>query len=300
MNVATPFDFTKSRSLESRLETRVSTWMGFFCKNPARLERSLGMIPSLEANSITTGVFSEFVADWAGPTVGCNIRFGPDGFPTLLVIPGTMARALVDQMLGAPIGEEEDAGDDPKPRELTRVEQSMIEMFVTEVCAALIEAWPEADPPSIVCGEVEPNAARSRFVVKTAELISVPFSLTIGPVTAEIEWLLPPIAFGDFEETAVAAPTLASRRNLEELVRGVPVELVVELGEARMSLRDLAQLKTGDLIVLDKKLGQPLDATIGKRARFIGWPGRIGNQQAYQVEELASRQNHSERNGGTD
>ncbi|MFK7819152.1 MAG: FliM/FliN family flagellar motor switch protein [Planctomycetaceae bacterium] len=299
MSDATPFDFTKSRGLDPRLENRILTWLDFFRKSPARLERSLGVIPTLQIEQITSGVFSDIAAGWPGPAVGCGIDFGIGATtPTLLVISGTMARALVGQMLGAPVveeepdadGESEEGAEAPEPEplpELTRVEQSMLELFVSEVTAAMIEAWPDSTtPPTLKVGNVEVEAARSRFVSKTAPLVSIPISVTIGSVTESLQWLLPPTAFAGFEEASAIKPTAESRRNLERLVRSVPVELVVKLGEARLLLRDLAQLKAGDLIILDKKIGQPLSASIGRGSRFVGWPGRVGSQQAYQIEEL--------------
>jgi flagellar motor switch/type III secretory pathway protein FliN len=304
MSEPTAFDFTKSRGLDPRLENRILTWLDFFRKSPERLERSLGVVPTIQIEPITSGIFSDIIATWEGQAIACGIDFGIGATtPTMLVIPGTMARALVGQMLGAPVvveepeegAEEEKAEADseeeaPEPEplpELTRVEQSMLELFINEACAAMLEAWPDdTEPPTLNVGSIDVEAARCRFVAKTAPLVCIPIQLTIGGTTAILEWLFPPTAFGGFEEASEVEPTPETRRNLERLVRSVPVELVVKLGEARLLLRDLAQLKAGDLIILDKKIGQPLSASIGRGSRFVGWPGRVGSQQAYQIEEL--------------
>ena len=285
---AATFDFRKSRDLDTRLEARMSAWMGFFCKSaPERLERVLGTIPELNPSTIELKVFRNTVAEWTDPVIGCRIGFGERQEPTLMVMPETMARALVGLMLGAPVSVGEDA---PPARSLTKVEQGLIELLMGEICGAWMESWPELDSPRVQSQSVELNPSGSRLVPMNSEVIRVVFTVQIEEHSAEFEWLFPATVLTDFmgDGSNNRTPSTEDRAKLESLVRAVPVELVVKLGEAKLDLRDLARLKSGDLILLDKKLGQPLDAVIGTRSRFVGWPGRIGTQQVYQIANLAN------------
>ena len=285
---AAAFDFSKSHGLDTRLEARMAAWLGFFCNiAPERLGRVLGANPELTASTIELVVFRDIVAAWTDPVLGCRVGFGGRQEQTLTVMPEAMARALIGLMLGAPVPTGEEA---PSPRPLTRVEQGLIELLMGEICAAWMESWPELDSPRVQPQSVELNPTKSRLVSMNAEVIRVAFTMKIEEHSTTFEWLFPATVLTDFlcDGSDTRSPSAEDRTKLESLVRAIPVKLVVRLGEAKLDLRDLARLKSGDLILLDKKLGQPLDAVIGTKSRFVGWPGRVGNQQVYQIAKLAN------------
>ncbi len=56
-----------------------------------------------------------------------------------------------------------------------------------------------------------------------------------------------------------------------------------------MDLAQLAHLRAGDIIVLNQRVTAPLVGEIAGEPKLRGWSGRVGNQQAFQIEafELA-------------
>lgn len=288
MTEATTFDFRTSRGLNSRVESRFSTWLDFFCRNaPDRMARVLGSRPVVAADVIDLQAFQDVISGWSDPVVGCRVGVGDQNDATMLVMPESLARILIGLMLGAPVAtEEEEEAAATKP--LTSVEQGLIELFVGEICTAWVEAWPETDPPLVQALSAESSPAKSRLVPMTGQLARCCFTITIDEQSAKLEWLIPVEVIGrllgDDEQSGEAS--LEDRERLEAHVRSMPLEIVVRLGQADLHLRDLANLKCGDLILLDRKLGQPLEAVIDSRSRFLGWAGRVGNQQAYQIATL--------------
>lgn len=75
-------------------------------------------------------------------------------------------------------------------------------------------------------------------------------------------------------------------RKLETLVRDLPVEAAVELGTVELSLAQLAALAPGDLLILNQRVCEPLTVRVDNRAKFRGWPGRVGPRQSLQIESL--------------
>lgn len=65
----------------------------------------------------------------------------------------------------------------------------------------------------------------------------------------------------------VAAAAGEDGASFEELnlLRNVPLEVVVELGRTRMPIRDFNDLKPGGVIPLDKVHGEPLDILVNDR-----------------------------------
>ena len=43
----------------------------------------------------------------------------------------------------------------------------------------------------------------------------------------------------------------------------IPIELIVELGRAQLTVRELSELKEDDILPLDRLAGQPLDILVG-------------------------------------
>ena len=81
----------------------------------------------------------------------------------------------------------------------------------------------------------------------------------------------------------VQSQSLNARRQIEALVGEMSVDLAVVLGTADLTLFDLARLRTGDLVMLNQKVDDPLEATVGGTKKFQVWPGARGSRQAVQV-----------------
>ena len=66
----------------------------------------------------------------------------------------------------------------------------------------------------------------------------------------------------------------------EDFIGDIPVELVVEMGRKRMLLRDIAKLKTDDIVDLEQTIEAPLNIVVGgkllARGELVKVNGRIG------------------------
>ena len=74
------------------------------------------------------------------------------------------------------------------------------------------------------------------------------------------------------EESKVAGePGAADAAKVQEDMRDIdflldiPLEVMVELGNTRMYIRDLLQLGQGSVIELDKLAGEPMDVLVNKK-----------------------------------
>lgn len=64
-----------------------------------------------------------------------------------------------------------------------------------------------------------------------------------------------------FEQFDSAAPRAATRNDIE-LIMDIPVMLTVELGRARVPIKNLLQLAQGSVVELDGLAGDPLDVLV--------------------------------------
>ena len=64
---------------------------------------------------------------------------------------------------------------------------------------------------------------------------------------------------------AVALPGAPTARRGIEMLHGVDMEVTVELGRARMTVRDLLALTPGNVLELDRAAGSPADLLVNGR-----------------------------------
>lgn len=67
------------------------------------------------------------------------------------------------------------------------------------------------------------------------------------------------------QATSAPAPVLAGAARGIEMLHGVDMEVTVELGRARMTVRDLLALSPGEVLELDRAAGSPADLLVNGR-----------------------------------
>lgn len=65
-------------------------------------------------------------------------------------------------------------------------------------------------------------------------------------------------------QTAAAEPAYANEADLEAVYE-IPVEVSVVLGETSMTLHDILRLMPGNVIELERKIGEPVDVYVNGR-----------------------------------
>jgi flagellar motor switch protein FliM len=187
---------------------------------------------------------------------------------------------MVSGMLGEPIEEL------PEHRGLTDIEKTLIDLLISEFVVALNSSQTGAQALEFVDGGRQrikdlrhefPDAEEAvalKFIFETSfGPQSLTWVLSGATVSAILDRMHPP---GSHAEQ-VTSPDLL------ENVQAIPVQLVVRLGLARVQVAELADMRVGDVLLLNQRLTEPLQAEVSGKVTFVGWPGRVGNRQAFQI-----------------
>jgi flagellar motor switch protein FliN len=83
-------------------------------------------------------------------------------------------------------------------------------------------------------------------------------------------------------------------RNDVAFLHDIPVEVVVELGRARMTIRELAELGTDEVLELERPADQPLDLVVGDRVYARGEVVMVGDRLAIRVTEIVGQDAHQQ------
>ena len=95
------------------------------------------------------------------------------------------------------------------------------------------------------------------------------------------------------EEPTQAAETdnndaLAAGSLDQDLIRSIPVTLTVELGSAKLKLKDLLRLAQGSVLELDTAAGEMLDLKVNGTTIAKGEVVTVGDQLGLTVVEIVS------------
>ena len=71
-----------------------------------------------------------------------------------------------------------------------------------------------------------------------------------------------PVDYVPFETTIAAQPAVAAEQAELERLYDVPVELAVEIGRTRMTIRETLALGPGSIVSLDRLAGDPVDLLV--------------------------------------
>ncbi len=78
-------------------------------------------------------------------------------------------------------------------------------------------------------------------------------------------------------------------RNDVAFLHDIPVEVVVELGRVRLTIRELAELGTDEVLELERPADQPLDLVVGDRVYARGEVVMVGDRLAIRVTEIVGQ-----------
>lgn len=81
---------------------------------------------------------------------------------------------------------------------------------------------------------------------------------------------------------------MSTRPANSAFLQDLPVELVIELGRAQLTVAELAQLQRDEIVELDKLANQELDVRIGGRLLARGEIVLDGDEIALRITELVN------------
>lgn len=112
----------------------------------------------------------------------------------------------------------------------------------------------------------------------------------VDPVDAGNALSLEGPALEEFANNALPPRASTSREGLQA-VYDVPVKVQAVLGRARMPIGDLLQLKTGMVVELDRRVGEPVDIFVNNRLIARGEVVLIENALGVTLTEIVRDDN---------
>ena len=239
--------------------------------------------------SIDQVTFLEFTMAMSNP--GCIWIFDLEKYEGKGIIEVSPAFMLltIERLFG---GEGKHSGE---VKSLSIIEQNVSGKIIEKCFQIYQEAWEKAIPikPTIQKFEMNPQFVRiapaNEIVVVMFLEINVrdqTFPMNICFPYFVIDPIIQKISADNWLGHARTQTTNEGVKKVEGVVKASKVELTVLLGETRLSVEEIREIKKDDVILLDTSLNDPLKIKVGKRTRFTGTVGLSGKKMALCIEDV--------------
>jgi flagellar motor switch protein FliM len=209
----------------------------------------------------------------------------------ILEIAPHFALMLVDRLLGGS-GSRVD-----RVREITIIEQNILKRVIDKALVILNDSWHHIVPVNLYVESFESNPQFVQIAPASETAAVIFFEIVVRDMTLPLNicfpyFVLEPILQHLADESWM---TLTRRRgslteifDIKSRLQLTPLVLTAQLGQARIRLRDLLELRKGSVLALADRQDQELKIIINRRVKFWGVPGISNNRKAVKIMRRVS------------
>ena len=245
-------------------------------------------IVEIQLHSVDQMTYGEFLMSLPNPTSFNVFSMKPLEGNGVLEINPSIAFPMLDRLLGGK-GEPFEA-----TREFSDIELSLFETILRVMMGTLKDAWgPVTDLyPNIESKESSPNVVQ--IVAQNEIVVMVVMEIIIGhssgmlnlcyPVIS-LEPILPKLASRDLMLNETSSKK-SRNQELQVLLGGAQVNIEADLGYAELDMREVLELKVGDIIRLESDANDIVTLSVDGKTRFKGEIGLRRFRKSIQITEL--------------
>lgn len=232
--------------------------------------------------------YEEFIRSIPTPTTLAVINMDPLKGNAILEIDPAITFSMIDRLFG---GTGAISGN--KSRDLTDIEQSVMEGIIVRILANLREAWTQVIDLRPRLGQIETNPQFAQIVPPTEMVVLVTLETKVSGEEGMINFCIPYLTIEPIISKLSSQFWFSSVRRsattqylgtLKEKISAVDMDVVAEIGSINLPIRDVLSLRIGDVVKLSNtKVSDPLTVSIGDKKKYYCQPGVVGKKMAVQV-----------------
>lgn len=209
----------------------------------------------------------------------------------LLEIEFDVIISMIDRLLGGP----GTVVKRPQPA-LTDIERPLVENVVDRALGALRTAWEGIVSFTPIREGMETSAQFVQIVPPNDIVVSILFEIRVGETHGAMSLCIPYLLLKPILSKLSAQRWFSGSKRapsqhaalIAQQLQQTRVPLVAVLGSTRLTLRQILELKEGDVVLLTRRTNEPIDIMVGNRVKFRARPGLRGKQVVVQVESIVT------------
>jgi len=249
----------------------------------------LQTVVSITVTSVDQLFYSEFILSVSNPS--CLYIFdieGTDGSGIFELSP-QLALTLLERLLG---GQTENM---EKPRTITEIEQAVVRGVIEHAFSDLRNAWKAIADLNFKFQRLEMEADFVQIAPASEIVVVISFDVNIGTQTFLLNLCFPTFALEEIlaqlnrqqvTSSSVAQSASKIKENMSILsnqMKGTFLSVKAELGKTKITLREMLEMKKGDVLKLDKRINQEIEVVIGGIRKLAARPGNLDGKKAVRI-----------------
>jgi flagellar motor switch protein FliM len=227
--------------------------------------------------------YSEFLRSLPSPTCVVSMGMRPHEGNAVLELNPSLIFPIIEILLGGN-GKEAPAAN----REITEIEQNVLDGVFRIILQALAEAWKDVLPVTLTLDSVGKEA---RLLHAPHEpMVAMSFEIRLEDSAGRMNLAVPTeILTMQSEDDAQSAPrkteaTEAEQVRMLELLSESKLTLEAQLEGPTLRVRELLDLKVGDVLTFDHPIEQPMTGFVNGKRKFTGHIVSTGKRKAFRLE----------------
>ena len=203
-----------------------------------------------------------------------------------------LAMLIIDYLCGG----SGHASKNMKKEDFGAIEQHLMSKVTRETISCLEEVWKIILPVSIYPGEVEFDSRYITSVSHDEMFVVTYFSTKIEESTGVLTLALPYTSLEPIKQKLASTvghdeqkTSYSWMSSLKEYIPSIQANISVELGRKNVTVRDLLNMKIGEVILLDQFIGDELLVYTEGVPKFKGYPGHYKGNNALNISCLLSK-----------
>ncbi|MBN2812141.1 flagellar motor switch protein FliM [Treponema zuelzerae] len=251
------------------------------------LSAQLRSMAHVHVASVDQLTYEEFIRSIPTPTTLAVINMDPLKGNAILEIDPSVTFSIIDRLFGG-------TGKGTKvQRDLTDIEQSVMEGIIVRILANMREAWTQVIDLRPRLGQIETNPQFAQIVPPSEMVVLVTLETKVGEEEGMMNFCIPYITIEPIISKLSSQFWFSSVRRssttqymgvLKEKLSSVDMDVVAEIGTINLPVRDVLNLRVGDIVRLSNvRVGDPFTLSVGSKKKFLCQAGVIGKKVAVQV-----------------
>jgi flagellar motor switch protein FliM len=281
-----PCDLRKLGTLNADQVRVISTLHESFAR---RLGNSLGayLRVGFEMNlvSVEQILYSEFLSRLPDLTYLATMTMMPIDAHATIQADLSLVFPIVDLVLGGP-------GDEAiEPRELTEIEEQIFETVARVLARDLQTTWATVLEVNVEFEQRQQQAHIQGLMLPTEKILALMFEIRLPDAHGNMNMAFPAVVSNALMRKLTARrshlermPSRAARKQLQSRLLESRFSLDLSLPPSPLSIRKIAELEPGTVLVLPKRIQEPIDLNVAGKPMFQAYPVRHGRNRGARIE----------------
>lgn len=292
-----PYDFRHPKLFSKEIMRSLQTIHDAISRNLSRVfSTSLRYKVDIFLNKIEQLSSPDFMQNIENPSVVYLLKIEELGGEIIIVLPPEFCLHLIERQSG---GQNRVMGE---PRSFTTIEEKIMYRVIQKVNDEIVDAWePYIDLK--IAETVYESKSENLHLASVDPTLIIKFAIDLGEEQTEMY-----VSYSyNMLKKAMSDTILKKGQNsrLEKLsaeeldaykrtLLKANVKIRPLLGTTTLTLKEVVDLKEGDIIPLKQKTDKPLEIRVNQKTKMTGYPGLIQGRKAVKVYEVVEEINEME------